>query len=248
MVQKEDDWKDPRRHKRDGHMYIVREYKNEMRGKKIPDDMVVRTNNERWFTHDKVENFVMKSTPCCPMYGVCDNCFGSGLVHRLCQKCRTKGQRYIIVKRNDKILGAEWVLRFFGMSHLDVRADGAQNWITQRVWTMSGIQIQIYIQCRWPARKLLEKENPKFWCEYMELFDDGATVNGAGLWDALETQSRFKDGMTPTCIVRKMKNEQQFNNRRVLDGQVSDGQKGDVRVGMSRQQKMSNEKICGGSF
>jgi hypothetical protein len=63
-------------------MYIVREYKNEMRGKKIPDNMVVRADNGRWFTHDEVENFVMKSTSLCPTYGVCDHCFGSGPVHK----------------------------------------------------------------------------------------------------------------------------------------------------------------------
>jgi hypothetical protein len=136
----------------------------------IPDNMVVRANNGRWFTHDEVENFMMKSTPRCPMYGVCDHCFGSGLGHMLCQKCRTKGQRFIIAKRNGKILDAEWVSRLFGRSHLDVRADRTQNWIMQRIWMMSGIQLEVYLQRRWPARKLLEKENPKFWYEYMEIF------------------------------------------------------------------------------
>jgi hypothetical protein len=54
----------------DGHMYIMREYKEEMAGKKIPDNMVVRPANGRRFTRDKVQNFVMKSTPRCPTYGV----------------------------------------------------------------------------------------------------------------------------------------------------------------------------------
>jgi hypothetical protein len=49
----------------DGHMYIVREFKEEMKGNKIPDDMVVRADNGRWFTKNEVENFVMKSTPRC---------------------------------------------------------------------------------------------------------------------------------------------------------------------------------------
>jgi hypothetical protein len=40
--------------------------------------------------------------------------------------------------------------------------------------------------------------------------------------------------------------EQQFDNRSVLDGQITDAQKGDVRVGLLRRQKMSKEKICGG--
>jgi hypothetical protein len=40
-----------------GDMYIVRELKEEMRGKKIPEDMVVRAANARWFTKNEVENF-----------------------------------------------------------------------------------------------------------------------------------------------------------------------------------------------
>jgi hypothetical protein len=115
-----------------GHLYIVAEYKDQMKGKVIPDKMVVRANNGHWFTHDEVENFVLKSTPHCPMYGVCDHCFGSGPVHMLChQKCRMKDQRYIIAKKNGKILEVEWVSRFFGISHLVLRADRTQNWITK---------------------------------------------------------------------------------------------------------------------
>jgi hypothetical protein len=65
----------------DRHMYIVREFKEEMRGKKIPDDMVVSAENRQWFTENKVKNFVMKSTPHCPTYGICPHCFGSSPVH-----------------------------------------------------------------------------------------------------------------------------------------------------------------------
>jgi hypothetical protein len=45
----------------DGHMYIVREFKEEMRGKKILDNMVVRAENGRSFTENEVKNFVMKA-------------------------------------------------------------------------------------------------------------------------------------------------------------------------------------------
>jgi hypothetical protein len=134
------------------------------------------------------------------------------------------------------------VLRFFGSSHLDVRADRTQNWITQRIWTMSEIQIQIYIQCRWPVGKLLVKENPKFWCKYMEIFDDGVTVNGAGLWDAIENPVKILRWDDPD--VHRGEDEEWS----VLDGQVTEAQKGYVTVGTSRWQKMSKEKICGGSF
>jgi hypothetical protein len=58
----------------DGHMYIVRAFKEEMRGKKIPDDMVVKAANGRWFTEQEKNDFMMKSTPRCPTYGVCSVC------------------------------------------------------------------------------------------------------------------------------------------------------------------------------
>jgi hypothetical protein len=45
-----------------------------------------------------------------------------------------------------------------------------------------------------------------------------------------------------------MVNDQQFDNRSVLDGRIADAQEGDVRVGSSRRQKMLKEKICGGSI
>jgi hypothetical protein len=77
-----------------GHLYIVREYKDEMKGKVIPDEMVVRANNGRWFTHDEIEN--LKSTPRCPTYGVCDKFYGSGPVHMLCQKCAQRRDRDIL--------------------------------------------------------------------------------------------------------------------------------------------------------
>jgi hypothetical protein len=145
--------------------------------------MVVRANNGRWFTHDKVEDFVLKSTPHCPTYGVCNHCFGSGPVHMLCQKCRMKDQRYIIAKKNGKILDAEWVSQFFGISHLDLRADRTQNWISKRIWIVSRIQLEIYTQCRWAGGETLERGgsevlvqvygiirrwSPCQWCRSME--------------------------------------------------------------------------------
>jgi hypothetical protein len=78
-----------------GHLYIVAEYDDKMRGKVIPDDQVVRAKNGRWFTQDKVNNFKLKSTPRCPTYGVCQHCFSSEPVHMLYQKCKTKGHRYV---------------------------------------------------------------------------------------------------------------------------------------------------------
>jgi hypothetical protein len=54
-----------------GHLSIVAEYDDKMEGKVIPDGQVVRANNGRWFTQNKIDNFELKSTPRCPTYGAC---------------------------------------------------------------------------------------------------------------------------------------------------------------------------------
>jgi hypothetical protein len=185
--EKEIKWEGPRYQKGQQRApIIVAEYDDKMEGKVIPDDRVVRANNRRWLMPNEVENFELKSTPRCPTYGVCSHCFGSGPVHMLCQKCRKEGHRYIIAKRDEKFLDAEWVSRFFGTSHLDVRADKTQNWRTQQIWMMSEIELQVYMQCRWSAGKLLKEEDLKYWFKCMQLFDDGVRANGAGIWDAIE--------------------------------------------------------------
>jgi hypothetical protein len=168
----------------DGHAYIVKGFKDEMKGKKIPDDMVVRPENGRWFTENEVNDFVMKSSPRCPTYGVCSFCFGSGPVHMLCQKCRNKDEMYLIPKRNGKFLDAEWISRFFGTSHLDVRADRTQNWGTQKIWVMSETQLQIYMMYRWPPGVQFREKQPKVWYKYLEIIDEGIRRDNAGPWDA----------------------------------------------------------------
>jgi hypothetical protein len=178
-----------------------------MEAKVISDNQVVRANNRCWFTHNKVENFVLKSTPRCPMHGVCDHCFGSGLVHMLCQRCRTKDQRYIIAKRDEKILDGEWVLWFIGTSHLDVRADRTQYWKTQQIWIVSEFQLQIYTMCRWPAGKLLKKEDPKYWSKCMALIDDGISAGGAGVWDAIENPIKILRWDNPNMYRGRDENE-----------------------------------------
>jgi hypothetical protein len=167
-------------------MYIVREYRDEMAGTKIPDKMVVRAANGRWLPNEEVQDFEKKSTPRCPTYGVCESCYGSGPMHMLCQKCRNKDEIYMIVMRNGKFLDAEWILRLFGTSHLDVRADRTQNWPRQIIWKMTMTQLQCYMSFRWPAGKLLSKENPKFWSQYLAILDEGISATTARLWDAIE--------------------------------------------------------------
>jgi hypothetical protein len=104
----------------------------------------------------------------------------------LCQKCRKKDEVYMIVKRNGKFLDAEWISRFFGTSHLDVRADRTQNWPRQIIWEMTVVQLQCHMSFRWPEGKLLYKENPKYWSQYLEILDEGISATTAGPWDAIE--------------------------------------------------------------
>jgi hypothetical protein len=172
-----------------GHLYIVAEYDDTMRGKVIPDNQVVRAKNGQWFTQDKVDNFELKGMPRCPTYGVCQHCFSSGLVHMLCQKCKTKGHRYYIPRMNGvcgKILDSEWISQFFGTSHVDMRADKTQNWLTQMIWTMSPRTVEAYIKMMWPARILLRKEDSEYWRGALRQFEEGMEVEGAGIWDAIE--------------------------------------------------------------
>jgi hypothetical protein len=53
-------------------MYIMREYREEMAGM-IPDEMVMRAANGRWFTNEEIQDFKSKSTPRCPTHGVCEH-------------------------------------------------------------------------------------------------------------------------------------------------------------------------------
>jgi hypothetical protein len=174
-----------------GDMYIVREFKEEMRGKKIPDDMVVKAANGRWFTKQEVTDFVLKSTPRCPTYGVCSHCFSSGPVHMLCQKCKTEGHRYFIPRIGEgcgKFLDAEWMSRFFGTTHVDMRADKTQRWYTQQIWNMRRNSVKAYIDYVWPAGKLLREDERR---GVLETFMDGTEVEDPGEWDANENPVEY---------------------------------------------------------
>jgi hypothetical protein len=170
-----------------GHMYIVTAFEEEMRGKKIPDKMVVKAANGRWFTEQEKIDFQMKSTPRCPTYGVCTVCLSSGPVHMLCQKCKEEGRRYYIPRIGGvcgKLLDAEWISRFFGTTHVDVRADKAQNWLTQKIWDLSERKIEDYIKNVWPARKLLRERDENYCSGVLDVFMQGTRVEYHGMWDA----------------------------------------------------------------
>jgi hypothetical protein len=51
---------------------------------------------------------------------------------------------------------------------------------------MAGMELEVYLQCRWPARELLRQRDPKLWYEYLKLFKDGVHADGVGVWDSIE--------------------------------------------------------------
>jgi hypothetical protein len=68
--------------------YIVRKYTDNMEGKDIPDEWVVKPRQGRLFTDREEMYFFDKSTAACPTYGVCYWCFGSGPTNMHCQVFR----------------------------------------------------------------------------------------------------------------------------------------------------------------
>jgi hypothetical protein len=97
-----------------GNLYIMKGYKNEMQGTKIPDNMVIRAANGRWFTEEEVQNFKTKSTDRCPTYGLCEQCLGSGPTGMHCQVCKKPNDYYrcpYMGTFEKKWLDAEWISR-----------------------------------------------------------------------------------------------------------------------------------------
>jgi hypothetical protein len=109
-------------------MYIMRGYTNDMKGTKIPDNMVVKPMNGRYFTKRDGEDWAMKSTDRCPTCGICKACASSGPAGLHCQFCKEKEQYYKCPWMGEKFgarrwIEAEWILRMCGMTHLEAGAD-----------------------------------------------------------------------------------------------------------------------------
>jgi hypothetical protein len=132
-------------------------------------------------------------------------------------------EMYKIARRNGKFLNAEWILRIFGKSHMDVGADKTQNWPKQLIWGMSNMQLQVYTMFRWPAGKAMKEENLRFWFECIckcLMLEKTPLRRDHGM--QLTTLPRYLFGTIPTCIKGKIEDEQQFDNRSVLDGGLTD--------------------------
>jgi hypothetical protein len=79
---------------KDGKMYIMRGYTDEMKGTKIPDNMVVKPMNGRYLTDQGSKDWLMKSLDRCTTYGICGTCACSGPAGMHCQFCKQKERYY----------------------------------------------------------------------------------------------------------------------------------------------------------
>jgi hypothetical protein len=152
--------------------------------KRKDNQYLSRAANGQYFTKEEVKDFKLKSTTCCPTYGACDMCHGSGPVQMYFQKCRNPWQGYRIVHHMGtmKIIDAEWVSQFFEATHFVARADRTQNWPTQKMWNMDAGQIQVYMRCRWPGKHTMVAF-PNYWIKKTELFMNGIDAEEPGEWD-----------------------------------------------------------------
>jgi hypothetical protein len=118
--------------KDEGKRYIMRGYIDDMKGTKIPDNMVVKQMNRRYFRQQDGEDWAMKSTDRCPTYGICKACASSRPAGMHCQLCREKEQYYKCPWIGDmfgarKWIDAEWIL-MCEMTHLEAGADRIQTY------------------------------------------------------------------------------------------------------------------------
>jgi hypothetical protein len=117
----------------EGKMYIMRGYTDNMKGTKIPDNMVVKPMSGRYFTERDGEDWAMKSTDRCPTYGVCKGCTSSGPAGMHCQLCKEKEQYYKCpwigeIHGGKKWIDEEWISQMCEMTHLEAGADRIQTY------------------------------------------------------------------------------------------------------------------------
>jgi hypothetical protein len=73
---------------------IMRGYTDDLKGTKIPDNIVVKPMNGRYITARNSKDWLMKSMDRCPTYGICGNCASSGPTGMHCQFCKEKVRYY----------------------------------------------------------------------------------------------------------------------------------------------------------
>jgi hypothetical protein len=199
--------------------YIIRKYTDDMAGTNISDKCEVRLRNWRLFSEEEVFDFWRKSTAACPMYGVCYWCFGSGPTNMYRQVCQDENRTYKILLTADQVtIDAEWVSRFFRMTHLIAKADRTQNWLSAEQQLVAMDDIKAFVNERWNGGN----ENVMLKIGTWELFQEGLTWN----CHSQCLRSRSKGRKVEILIIepealyngRVQDGKQQFDNRSVLDG------------------------------
>jgi hypothetical protein len=116
------------------------------------------------------------------------------------------------------IINKEWVLRFFGTTHMIAKADRTQNWLSPEQQVAAMDNIKIFVHERWHGRD----RDALFRIGTWELFQLGLTLRGH-----LQCSVPRARGQQVEILIIEQKNlynrpvqggEQQFNNRSVLDG------------------------------
>jgi hypothetical protein len=142
-----------------------------MAGMDIPYRWKVHSEHGRLYKAREELAFIRDSTAACPTYGVCYWCFGSGPTNMHCQVCQKEGHTYTTLVNDERtIIDAEWVLIFFGTTHLTAKADRAHNWTgSQPVQKVAIDDVKLFMHERWHDRN----EQADFRIGTWELFRDG---------------------------------------------------------------------------
>ena len=161
--------------------YMLRDYDESMAGMIIPDHLVTRAPNGRFWKHE--ENVLLKihSMDRCPTYGFCDRCCSSGPVGMHCQKCKSRYFKYRVIKRGGKILDATWVSRFFQATHMDALADRQYRWLRTPIMSIGIDLLGLGIGDRYKGVENAPRRAEELW-----LFQEGIENDVPGPWDVTE--------------------------------------------------------------
>lgn len=195
----------------DGNVYVAREFTDDMRGKVLPDNKVVRAGNGRYFfnTQELKEKIRERSNMDCPTYGTCGVCLSSGPTAFLCRNCKKDKCYYCIAEGpyREKILDSEWISRLVGATHMNALGDRTVEWegpypipttlvdharIRKHLWTIYSTS---------PSDELAEKdaEQCAAHSEHWDLFRAGVNETRSGKWDVRDKKIPLIDPNEGCC-------------------------------------------------
>jgi len=174
-----------------GEMYLIRGFTDDMKGIKIPDELVIRAQNSRYWDRRNEEEMkqLKKSTGRCPTYGNCNRCSGSGLVGMYCQVCKDPNYGYNVMFYDGQryIIDAEWFSRFMGATHMEAFADRRTNDTLRGRSTASTSLSDVQLSLR------LERKYNEMIRRDKRLFRDGIENDTNGDWDKVENEVHILD-------------------------------------------------------